>query len=505
MPAGVGRGRLILALRDDWRDKPGSAMIRCVKARRASVVGLALTGCLAGCGAHHHSPGAHQHSPGARTTAGRRVPRLTGAHPCRGQPGFTCSTLRVPLDHARQVGGSLALAVGVASAGAAPRGVLLFLTGGPGQPGIPFLTRVRTRLRAEVAGYRLVMFDQRGTGAGALDCPALQAAAGASDLAGVRANVVAACARSIGPARRYYATAETVADIEQLRQALRAGRLTLDGVSYGTFVAERYALTYPAHVARLVLDSVVPQAGADPLYRAALSASGRVLRSVCAAERCGWDPAADVAVVVNRLHVGAMLLDALVADSVAAPDFPGVINAVHLARAGHPSELDALLAGVQRAEAAPARFLSQGLHESALCLELAAPWDPGAPRPGRAAALSAAAVGGPAAARWAVGRPPARGPRRFLRSIAPPQWATASPRAASTGRLRSLRRCRTAHPRQYCPACRSCCCPGSVISPRHLRGLGPRRRWHPMAGCSRYPARATPCSSGLVTRPSAAR
>lgn len=351
-------------------------------ARRVNLAAIALAACLAGCGAHHRS------SP-----APRRFPLgLTGSRPCPGQPRFACSILRVPLDHAGQTGGTLALAVGVARVGAAPRGVLLFLTGGPGQPGIPFLTRIDSRLSAELAGYRLVMFDQRGTGAGALDCPALQAAAGTSDLATVRRGAVATCARLIGPARRYYATAETVADIEQLRAALGADRLTLDGVSYGTFVAERYALEYPTHVARLVLDSVVPQTGVDVLYRAALSGSGRVLRSVCAEERCGWDPAADLAAVIHRLHDGPALLNALVAVSVVAPGYPGVLEGLHRARAGHPGMLDAFLAAVRRDEAAPARILSQGLHESALCLELAAPWNPAAPPAERARALSAVAA-----------------------------------------------------------------------------------------------------------------
>jgi pimeloyl-ACP methyl ester carboxylesterase len=252
--------------------------------------------------------------------------RLTGAHPCETQPGFTCATLRVPLDHAGQAAGKLDLAVGAQSVKAAPRGVLLFLTGGPGQPATPFLTGVEARLRFALGGYRLVMFDQRGTGAGALECPALQSAAGASDLAAVPAGTVAACARSLGASRRYYTTAETVADIDALRTALHASRLTLDGVSYGTFVAERYALAYPTHVARLVLDSVVPQAGVDPLYRAALAGAARVLRSVCAAQRCGWDPATDLATVVRRLHDGPALLNALVADSVVAPAYPGVID-----------------------------------------------------------------------------------------------------------------------------------------------------------------------------------
>jgi hypothetical protein len=162
-------------------------------------------------------------------------------------------------------------------------------------------------------------------------------------------------------------------------------------------------------VARIVLDSVVPQTGVDPLYRAALSASGRVLRSVCAQERCGWDPAVDLAAVVHQLHDGPALLDALVADSVAAPDYPGVLDDLHAARAGRPGALDALLAAVRRAEAVPAGFLSQGLHESTLCQELAASWDPASPAARRAATISALAASTPASDLYPFDRATATG------------------------------------------------------------------------------------------------
>jgi len=365
-----------------------------VGARRAIVAVVALAAWLSGCGGAHHTTVTHGSTVIPRAAVPARA-LLTGAHPCPDQPGFSCSTLQVPLDHAAQASGTLRLAVGVSTGTAAPHGVLLFLTGGPGQSGVPFLTRIQTSLGGALDGYRLVMFDQRGTGDGALECPALQRAAGASDLTVVPAATVSGCARSIGAARRYYNTSETVADIEALRTALGAGRVTLDGVSYGTYVAERYALQYPTRVARIVLDSVVPQAGADPLYRAALSASGRVLRSVCAAQHCGWDPAADLSAVVNHLHDGPALLNALVADSVAAPDYPGVIDALHSARAGRPGALEAFLTAVGRGEAAPARFLSQGLHESTLCLELAPPWDPAEPGAKRAATLGTLAASTP--------------------------------------------------------------------------------------------------------------
>lgn len=342
--------------------------------RRATLALALLIGCVAGCGG---GGGGHGHTTSTRSaTPSPPAPRLTGSHPCPKAHGFECATLTVPLDHAGEASGTLRLAVGYLPGGSAPRGVLVFLTGGPGQPGVPFLHRIRSRLGAQIQGYRLVMLDQRGTGAGALNCVALQKAAGSSDLVVPPPGAVPACAASIGTARRFYTTAETVADIDSLRVALHASRLTLDGVSYGTFVAERYALAFPRHTARLVLDSVVPQQGADALYAAALQRTGPVLRSVCAEQHCGFDPARDVATIVRTRHDGPALLNALVAESVAFPSFQGIPQALHAAAHGNPKGLDDLLAGVRRGEAAPADALSQGLHESSLCVELAPPWDP---------------------------------------------------------------------------------------------------------------------------------
>lgn len=348
--------------------------------RRAEMaaIGLLLVG-LAACGGHHRSTG--------RTGSAGPPSRLVEAHRCLRVSGFTCAWLAVPLDHAGSARGTLRLAVGIQEVQHPVHGVLLLLTGGPGQPGVSLIPRVVSRLAFALRGYRLVMFDQRGTGATALRCPALQAAAGSSDLTVVPAVDVAGCARKIGPERRYFTTPETVADIEALRTALGVGRLTLDGVSYGSYVAERYALTHPQRVARLVLDSVVPQQGVEPLYLGALQATARVLRSACAQQGCRWDPAHDVHVVVDRYHDGPQLLNALVAESVVVPSFTEVLGPLHQAADGRPQRLDRFLAAIPHYESTPANQLSQGLHEATLCLDLAAPWNPAAPTGQRAKGL----------------------------------------------------------------------------------------------------------------------
>src|SRR5262249_2574004 len=139
------------------------------------------------------------------------------------------------------------------------RGTALFLTGGPGEVGVPFMPSIERKLADAVKGYRVVMLDQRGTGAGALDCRALQRAVGASDLAVPPLSALRACAAKIGPKRRFFTTADTIADLEALRAALGVQRWSaVDGVSYGTFVSERYALAHPGSMSKLVLDSVVP-------------------------------------------------------------------------------------------------------------------------------------------------------------------------------------------------------------------------------------------------------
>ena len=384
---------------------------------------------------------------------------------CPDAPGFTCSTLAVPLDRSGHVRGTLGLRV-AAQQGNAPRGVVVFLTGGPGQPGEPFAARVAARMGHAFSGYRLVLLDQRGTGGTALSCPALQRQMGSSDLAVPTRPAVVSCARAIGPKRRFFTTADTVGDLEALRRSLGVDKLTLDGVSYGTFVAERYALEHPTHVARLVLDSVVPHPTLDPLYVADGKAVARVLRMVCREQRCSSDPARDLAFAVRHRPIGNRLLDALVTMSVADPSYPGVLTGLHAARSGNWRPLLNLVAR-WRPQRTPAEFLSQGLHASTLCGDTRMPWGSSdAPVARRAAALRRAVAKIRDADVWPLTRgilagngivrtclwwPPTPAPREPRAAKLPPvptlllagdhdlstplAWARDEARAASKGKL----------------------------------------------------------------------
>jgi pimeloyl-ACP methyl ester carboxylesterase len=378
----------------------------------------------------------------AAGAGGSGGPQLAGIHACPGQPGFACASLRVPLDSSGRVPGALDLAVAMSANAKAPRGVLLDLTGGPGQPGAQFIARASQRFGAVAKQYRLVMIDQRGTGPGALDCPELQGQMGYSDLALPTVGAVQACARAIGPKRAFFGTDDVVRDLDLLRRALGVSRMTIDGTSYGTYVAERYALAYPSHVARLVLDSVVPQDATAQLETDAFPQVARVLRLVCKEHPCQGDPAADLAAVVARDHDGVPLLDTIVLLSVVDPTFRQTADVpllLHEARLGRSTGLTTLLRGTQLAEdAAGAADLSQGLHASALCGDWRFPWgDSATPLAGRAAALRRYGARLPRSAVWPFDRetasdngimrqclpwpstPPTPAPRRGAKILAP--------------------------------------------------------------------------------------
>ncbi len=371
-------------------------------ARRA--VAVALAGCLAaGCGGGAHRRAALTRTPAATATstatesatatpAPTPVPRLRGARPCPEDGSLTCSVLRVPLDRSGGSPGTLRLRVATTGPRRAP--VVLLLSGGPGEAAIFILPRVRALLPGLAHRVRLVTIDQRGTGRGALRCPALQREMGASDLAPPTARAVRACAAAIGPRRRFFSTTDTVADLDALRQALHADRMVLDGVSYGTYVAERYALAHPNAVRGLVLDSVVPHAGVNVFSDTPMRATPRVLRAACPS--CPGDPAADLRKEIARHHDGPRMLDVLTALSISRPHLKIAIDLLHAAAAGRRTGLLRLLRGVQRRERSyPASELSQGLHASTLCADTPTPWGgPDAPLAGRKAKLDAAVPAG---------------------------------------------------------------------------------------------------------------
>jgi pimeloyl-ACP methyl ester carboxylesterase len=326
----------------------------------------------------------------------------------------------VPLDRSGAVPGTLSLRV--ARAGAAKRGnkVLFALAGGPGQPGAFFAPFSREDLGRAVEGYTVYGLDQRGTGAsGVIKCSRLQASVGTSDFAVPAPGSVETCGESLGARRGLYSTSASVQDLEALRRAIGAPKVAFIGVSYGTYVAERYSRAHPTRVERLVLDSVVPQENVDPLARSNLAQVRTNLETACARGRCRGitsDPVGDMATLVSRLPLRGSLYDDRGRRRAASiPDGPDLLDgivtttfseeldrripaAVRSALDGDPAPLLRLRRVTRMMNAGPASSLSAGLHAATLCADIRYPWGgPDAPLAGRRPALDAAAAAVPEA------------------------------------------------------------------------------------------------------------
>ncbi|MFF0624986.1 alpha/beta hydrolase [Streptomyces sp. NPDC004296] len=242
---------------------------RGLKARRVLLLGL--SGVMAAATVSVAAPGARAVDEGRD---GAAAPRLAwrACERTGGPAGQECAELPVPLDYRDPAGPQITLAVtGVRSdRPAARRGTLLVLPGGPGGSGVARLTQKGVALQRQLAGaYDLVGFDPRGVGGSTKAGCGLDAAdrelvtlrswpaadGGIAENVTRSRRVAEACARNGGALVRSMSTANEVRDIERLRRALGAEKLSAWSVSYGTYVAAVYAQTHPERTDRWVLDS----------------------------------------------------------------------------------------------------------------------------------------------------------------------------------------------------------------------------------------------------------
>jgi pimeloyl-ACP methyl ester carboxylesterase len=166
----------------------------------------------------------------------------------KGQP-FQFGYLRVPEVHAHPGGKQIQLAVVILRAKLPGAGLpVFFLTGGPGGSAtdIAAFFEVFPALQQQ---HDVVLIDQRGTGYSA---PFL----------GIQGRVTYQGARdgftSSGIDVTAYNTTENAADIEDLRTALGYPKVVLFANSYGTFLAQEVMRSYPAGIASVVMDGVLP-------------------------------------------------------------------------------------------------------------------------------------------------------------------------------------------------------------------------------------------------------
>lgn len=266
-----------------------------------------------------------------------------------GASNFECARLTVPLDRTGAVPGKVRLYVERARGAGRRSGAVFALAGGPGQGATTLTESFNRDLSGRVGRRDMIVFDQRGTGkSGALGCRALEL----PDDRPIDVRT-AECAAQLGARRSLYTTRDSVEDLEAVRAALDIDKISLVGVSYGTKVALAYAMAYPRHVERLVLDSVVDPAREDPFALDGLAALSRVFAEVCR-EQCAritTDLAADVAGVVQAMPLRGRFVNSrgkARTETIDARALYGIIRAADLdpnQRAEYPAAVRAAALG----------------------------------------------------------------------------------------------------------------------------------------------------------------
>jgi pimeloyl-ACP methyl ester carboxylesterase len=344
------------------------------------------------------------------------------------RPG-TCGELSVPRDHLAGTAGREVLRYRNFPPRRRSRGILVLLAGGPGQPGI--IIGSDALLRIAAPRHRVIEFNQRGTAETALRCPKLERVA-ASAFTLSEATIGAAfsdCAEAIGPYRRFYTSADSARDLDLLRRELGAEKISIVGISYGTYVAQIYARLFPEHVDRLVLDSVVAPDGLDPLSLSNLTATRRIMSQQCRLRACAGvtsNLGGDVQKLIRQIAEGpitgryvdrrgkrlpgkiddATTLSAIYSSGDLNPfmraAFPAAVRA---ALAGDPAPLIRLQLATSDAPFVPADQLSVGLFAATVCADTRFPWQSGDDAQTRLAGWLAAINSRPDADYAPYGRP----------------------------------------------------------------------------------------------------
>ncbi len=255
-----------------------------VRARRALpavlvALALGLAGCTATAPDRAGPPATGDASPGTpngSSPATSPTPPVDAAPPAfvtgpcpfrrdaTGGADITCGTLTVPQHRDRPDGPTLQLAVAIvrsANPAKAPDPVV-YLEGGPGGSALAAVETWTTPPSPLLADRDVILVDQRGTGYSEprLTCDR-ETRSMPADTDGEVARLFRACRdrlASSGVDLGAFSTAESAADVDDLRRALGLAQVDLFGVSYGTRLALRVLADHPDGIRSIVLDSVYP-------------------------------------------------------------------------------------------------------------------------------------------------------------------------------------------------------------------------------------------------------
>ncbi|MGW5260915.1 alpha/beta hydrolase [Microbispora sp. NPDC004025] len=186
-------------------------------------------------------------------------------------PRQTCGTVKVPLDYRRPGGETITVAVSrIATAKhGEKRGDLLFNPGGPGLQGLDMPGQMALTLpKGVLDSYDLIGFDARGvghstpmscglSGSSLLTIFPYPGAGGSIEGNVTIARAVARQCATIGDKLRFFNSANTARDMDRIRQALGARKISYWGQSFGTYFGAVYASLFPRNTDRMVLEGNV--------------------------------------------------------------------------------------------------------------------------------------------------------------------------------------------------------------------------------------------------------
>ncbi|PAZ09756.1 hypothetical protein CLM62_45355 [Streptomyces sp. SA15] len=211
-------------------------------------------------------------SASASASASTPSPKWTKCEGNAPDPRQQCATLEVPMDYADPDGRTIDLAISriPSEKPDARRGALLMIPGGPGGSSLNAPSGKGQKLPQSVRdAYDLIGFAPRG------NAPSSPVSCGLAtgDLAtttlrpwpapdgSVTGNMAAArrmanaCARNGDELIRHISTVDNARDVDSIRAALGERKLSVWGVSYGTYVGAVYSQLFPFRTDRIVLDS----------------------------------------------------------------------------------------------------------------------------------------------------------------------------------------------------------------------------------------------------------
>ncbi|WP_409062206.1 alpha/beta fold hydrolase [Streptomyces sp. SYP-A7185] len=252
--------------------------MRITRGRQAAVAGIAALAVAAGT-----SPGTAAEAAETPSGLGRYHAQDIDWHACAQGPddttgqeldtaGARCADLTVPLDYTDPGGRTITIAVSrLRATDPAHRvGPLLLNNGGPGGPGLDMPLTAGAAMGKVAEKYDLIGLDPRFVGRSTpLDCgwhigstvfSAGKNRAGYRHAVALQRDLAERCRATNADVLPHVSTRNTARDMDIVRAALGAPRISYLGYSYGTYLGQVYTELFPGRTDRMVLDGVIDPA-----------------------------------------------------------------------------------------------------------------------------------------------------------------------------------------------------------------------------------------------------